>query len=167
MSATFMESDSLQMVIFRLEDEEFGVPIQFIKEIIRRPEITHLPNTPQFILGVSNLRGEIIPIISLHTKFHMGSDPLDETKVVIVEVGGVTVGMQVNDVNEVLTLTGSQLSKPPAMASDIRSDFIAGVGKLNERLMIILDVENVLSDEEHSIMRSIAEEQESVAQPVA
>ena len=150
-------SDSLQLVVFTLAEEEYGVPIQFVKEIIRKPEVTHLPNAPAFILGVINLRGQIIPIISLHSRFGLSRSEGAETKVVIVEYGGLVVGMEVNEVSEVLMLAGERISPAPAMATTINSSFISGVGKLDDRLLIILDVERILSDEEHSLLKSATE----------
>ncbi len=146
---------SVQLVVFTLGEEEYGVMIQYVKEIIRKPEITHLPNAPDFILGVINLRGEIIPILSLAGRFQL-ADKLDaeESKVVIVEFAELTVGMEVNEVSEVLTLETSYISDAPPMATSINSMFISGVGKLENRLLIILDVEQILSDKEHAMLKT-------------
>jgi len=149
---------STQLVVFTLGDEEYGVPIQFVKEIIRKPEVTQLPNAPEYILGVINLRGQIIPILSLHERFSLQRTDDSETKVVIVEFASLMVGMEVNDVSEVLTLTKDRISSAPAMATTINSNFISGVGKLEDRLLIILDVERILSDEEHSMLASMMED---------
>jgi purine-binding chemotaxis protein CheW len=143
---------SLQLVVFRLGQEEYGVPINYVKEIIRKPDITHLPNAPEFVLGVINLRGQIIPILSLHQRFHIDALIDGETKVVIVEYSGLTVGMEVNEVSEVLTIADERISAAPPMATTIDSGFIMGVGKLQDRLLIILDVERILSDEEASLL---------------
>jgi purine-binding chemotaxis protein CheW len=148
---------SMQLVVFRLGQEEYGVPIQFVKEIIGKPDITHLPNAPEFVLGVINLRGQIIPILSLHQRFRIGGAVEGETKVVVVEYGGLTVGMEVHEVSEVLTLAGERISPTPPMATTIDSGFISGVGKLQDRLLIILDVERILSDEEASLLSTHAQ----------
>lgn len=147
-------AEPLQLVCFELGNEEYGVGIQFVKEIIRKPEITKLPNAPQFILGVINLRGQILPIISLHERFHLPQPDSTETKVVIVECGGLLVGMEVDEVREVLTLDGERISAAPPLATTINSSFIQGVGKLNDRLLIILDVERILTEDEHAMLRA-------------
>jgi purine-binding chemotaxis protein CheW len=144
----------LQLVCFELGQEEYGVGIQFVKEIIRKPEITKLPNAPQFILGVINLRGQILPIISLHQRFHLPQPDDDETKIVVVECGGLLVGMEVDEVSEVLTLDGERISAAPPLATTINSSFIQGVGKLDDRLLIILDVERILTEDEHAMLRA-------------
>jgi len=150
--------ESQQLVVFVLGEEEYGVPIQHVKEIIRKPEVTQLPNAPEYILGVINLRGQIIPIMSLHTRFGLGELDAEETKVVIVEYGGLMVGMEVNEVSEVLMLANEQMGPAPTMATTINSSFISGVGKLENRLLIILDVENILSDEESAMLAELASE---------
>jgi purine-binding chemotaxis protein CheW len=149
---------SVQLVVFTLGEEEYGVPIQFVKEIIRKPAVTHLPNAPAYVLGVINLRGQIIPILSLRQRFRLNSENHQETKVVIVEFADLTVGMEVNEVSEVLTLNSERISSAPAMATTIDSNFISGVGKLQDRLLIILDVERILTDEEHSMLAQVAQE---------
>lgn len=150
---------AIQLVVFALGEEEYGVPIQFVKEIIRKPEVTQLPNAPEYIIGVINLRGQIIPIISLNTRFNLSIDIATESKVVIVEYGGVTVGMEVCEVSEVMTLDSERISAAPAMATTIDSTYISGVGKLDNRLLIILDVEKIFSDEENLMLGHMAGEE--------
>lgn len=149
-------TQSVQLVVFTLGEEEYGVPIQFVKEIIRKPVVTHLPNAPAYVLGVINLRGQIIPILSLHHRFGLGFNDHQETKVVIVEFAELTVGMEVNEVSEVLTISNERISPAPAMATTIDSSFISGVGKLQDRLLIILDVERILNEEEHKMLAQVA-----------
>jgi purine-binding chemotaxis protein CheW len=153
---------SIQLVVFRLGQEEYGVPINFVKEIIRKPDITHLPNAPEFVLGVINLRGQILPILSLHERFRISGAVEGETKVVIVDYGGLTVGMEVNEVSEVLTLPGDRISPAPPMATTIDSGFIMGVGKLQDRLLIILDVERILSDEEAMLLSNRTQTEQAI-----
>ena len=149
------QASSVQLVVFTLGKEEYGVMIQYVKEIIRKPEITQLPNAPDFIQGVINLRGQIVPILSLSGRFHLGQEVnSDKSKVVIVEFADLTVGMEVNAVSEVLTLDTASISQTPTMATSIDSMFISGVGQLDNRLLIILDVEQILSDKEHSMLKT-------------
>ncbi|MBN2083087.1 purine-binding chemotaxis protein CheW [bacterium] len=152
---------SIQLVVFALGEEEYGIPIQFVKEIIRKPEVTQLPNAPKYILGVINLRGQIIPIICMHTRFNLGSTGDSEMKVVIVEYSNLTVGLQVNEVSEVLTLSGNLISAAPAMTTTIDSGYISGVGKLENRLLIILDVERILSEEENAMLGDMMDERKA------
>jgi purine-binding chemotaxis protein CheW len=151
-------NDAVQLVVFTINDEEYGVPINYVKEIIRKPEVTQMPNAPEYILGVINLRGQIIPIISLHSRFSLNLPADIETKVVIVEYADLTVGMEVNEVSEVLTLDKDRISAAPAMATSIDSGFISGVGKLDGRLLIILNIEKILTDEENAMLSEIIEE---------
>ncbi|MCC7478468.1 purine-binding chemotaxis protein CheW [bacterium] len=149
-------SDSVtQLVVFSLHGQDYGVPIQFVREIIRHPEVTQLPNTPHFVRGVINLRGQIIPIISLYERFNF-NEVDDSSKVVIVEYGGLIVGLEVNEVSQVHTLSADRISSAPSITSSLDSEFIAGVGKLGERLLIILNVERILSDEENEQLRKHA-----------
>lgn len=149
-------SDSVtQLVVFSLHGQDYGVPIQFVREIIRHPEVTQLPNTPHFVRGVINLRGQIIPIISLYERFNF-NEVDDSSKVVIVEYGGLIVGLEVNEVSQVHTLSTERISSAPSITSSLDSEFISGVGKLGERLLIILNVERILSDEENEQLRKHA-----------
>lgn len=153
---TTVLSDSVtQLVVFSLHGQDYGVPIQFVREIIRHPEVTQLPNTPHFVRGVINLRGQIIPIISLYERFNFPENS-DSTKVVIVEYGGLIVGLEVNEVSQVHTLSADRISNAPSITNSVDSEFIAGVGKLGERLLIILDVERILSTEENEQLRKHA-----------
>ncbi len=144
-----------QLVVFSLHGQDYGIPIQFVREIIRHPDVTQLPNTPHFVRGVINLRGQIIPIISLYERFNFSAAD-DSTKVVIVEYSGLIVGLEVNEVSQVHTLGADRISAAPSITSSVDSEFIAGVGKLGERLLIILDVERILSAEENEQLRKHA-----------
>lgn len=146
---------STQLVVFTLSGQDYGVPIQFVREIIRHPDVTQLPNTPHFVRGVINLRGQIIPIISLAERFSF-SESSDSSKVVIVEYNNLVVGLEVNEVSQVHTLEAEKISSAPSITTSLDSDFIAGVGKLGERLLIILDVRRILSEDESEMLRQHA-----------
>ena len=141
-------SDSAtQYVIFRVEQEEYCVEILKVQEIIRMVPITWLPRKPEYIIGVINLRGEIIPIIDLRLKFGLGKKDYSKfTRILIAQINEQLVGMIVDAVEEVLMLQSDQIEHEPEMISSSRSsDYIQGIAKIEERVIIILDIARVLS----------------------
>jgi purine-binding chemotaxis protein CheW len=151
--------DLLQLVIFQLGGEEFGVEIMQVQEIIRMPDITRIPQSPEYVEGVINLRGKIIVVINLDNRFELHSKERDDdSRIVIVEVGDNVVGMIVDSVSEVLRLSTSNVEPAPEIISaKIKADYLKGVGKLDDRLLILLDLERVLSDEEMSHVAAVGE----------
>ncbi|NLJ80527.1 MAG: purine-binding chemotaxis protein CheW [Firmicutes bacterium] len=138
-----------QLVIFRLQNEEFGVEITDVREIVKPQHITRLPHVADYIEGVTNLRGEVIPVICLRKRF--GLEPQEntqETRIVILEVGGSLVGYVVDAVTETLRLPENAIEPPPSSIAGLRSDYLAGVGKLDERLLILLEVDKILGSSE-------------------
>ena len=152
-------SDILQLVVFQLGGEEFGVEIMQVQEIIRMPEITRIPQSPEYVEGVINLRGKIIVVINLDTRFDLNSKELDDdSRIIIVEVGDDVVGMVVDSVSEVLRLATSSVEPAPELISaKIKADYLKGVGKLDDRLLILLDLERVLSEVEMSQVAAVGE----------
>ncbi|OPY24151.1 MAG: purine-binding chemotaxis protein [Methanomethylovorans sp. PtaU1.Bin073] len=144
------DSDLLQLVIFQLGGEEFGVDIMAVQEIIKMPEITAIPQAPEYVAGVINLRGKIIVVVSLGKKFDIQScDKNEEYKVIVVELENQVIGMMVDSVSEVLRIPSSSVDPAPdIIKSGVSSNYIQGVGKLDDRLLILLDLRNVLSDYE-------------------
>jgi len=141
--------DILQLVSFKIGNEEFGVDILKVQEINRMMEITTVPNAPEFVDGVVNLRGRIIPVIDLRTRLNMPRNEHDHnTRIVVVELSGKTVGFIVDEVSEVLRIPRSITEPPPEMVAGINAEYITAVGKLEDRLLILLDLEKVLSEEE-------------------
>lgn len=141
----------VQLVNFRLKDEEFGVDIGSVKEITRVSFISHVPEAPSFIQGVTNLRGQIIPVINLNKQFGLASQKkLPETaRIVITEVKDQTVGMLVDEVPEVLKIPEADIEPTPALIqSEIKKDYVKGVGRLDKRLIILLDLDKVLAPHE-------------------
>lgn len=142
-------SDISQLVSFRLGNEEYGSEIMQVREIIRIQEITPVPETPEFVEGVINLRGSVIPIIDLRKRFGMEQGSRDkDTRIVVVSVEGREVGIIVDAVAEVLRITSDQVEQAPAVVSGIGKEYLLGVAKLEDRLLIILDLNKVLSAEE-------------------
>jgi len=141
--------DILQLVSFKIGNEEFGVDILKVQEINRMMEITTVPNAPEFVDGVVNLRGRIIPVIDLRTRLNMPRNEHDNnTRIVVVELSGKTVGFIVDEVSEVLRIPRNITEPPPDMVAGINAEYITAVGKLEDRLLILLDLEKVLSEEE-------------------
>jgi purine-binding chemotaxis protein CheW len=136
------------LVSFKIGAEEFGVDILKVQEINKMTQITKVPNAPDFVEGVINLRGRVIPIIDLRTR--LGLEKIDHTKdtrIIVVELDGKTVGFIVDAVNEVLRIPANITEKPPELVAGIDADYITAVGKLEDRLLILLDLNKILKGE--------------------
>lgn len=145
----------LQLVIFRLGNEEYGLPITKVQEINRLVPITKLPQTPSFMEGVINLRGRIIPVIDLRKRFQLKvAEHGDDSRIIIVEVSGQTVGIIVDAVSEVVRMPGASVEPPPPVFI-LDAQYIYGVGKLEDRLLILLDIDNILTSKEAIELNSI------------
>ncbi len=142
-------AELLQLVTFSVGDEEFGVEILQVQEIIRMLEITKVPKAPSFVEGVINLRGKVIPIIDLRKRFGLEARARDKnTRIIVIEIGTMIVGFIVDSVSEVLRLPASTVEPPPPVVAGLDSDYISAVGKLEDRLLIMLDLQRLLSNEE-------------------
>jgi purine-binding chemotaxis protein CheW len=139
-----MDKD-LQIVGFQIGKETFGLPIAAVREVIRLPEITVVPNVPDHIQGVMNLRGKIIPVIDLPKKFGAHSSERSvKNRIVVVELDGRSVGLIVHSASEVLRLPQSKIEHPQDVFPDSQLDYVSGVGKLNGRLVILLDLQKIM-----------------------
>jgi purine-binding chemotaxis protein CheW len=141
----------IQLVSFMLDNEEYGVEVLKVREIIRMPAITKLPNTPQHVEGIVNLRGKVIPIISMRRRFGVEeAERNGQNRIVIMEVAGSVTGFIVDCVSEVMRIRGSEIQPAPAMvvSGGAGQEFITGVHNHGDRLLIILDVDRMLSEEE-------------------
>lgn len=136
----------LQLVSFVVGTEEFAIPILSVQEINRMMAITRVPQSPPFIEGVINLRGKIIPVMDLRKRFGMSpnTDTAD-ARIIVVEVASRVIGFTVDRVNEVLRINADIVEPPPAMVCGIESDYVQGVGKLNDRLLILLSLDRLFS----------------------
>lgn len=142
--------ETRQLIIFKLGEEEFGVEILQVVEIEKLDQgITRVPKAPIFVEGVINLRGEIIPIVDLRKRFGLVIRNIGfDSRVIIVDVSGNKVGMMVDEVVEVLRLKASLIDSAPDITKGVDSYFLSGVAKVNERLIILLNLERALSSEE-------------------
>ncbi len=146
----------LQLVSFKVGEAEFGVDILKVQEINKMMELTIVPNTPDFVVGVVNLRGRIIPILNLRTRLGLPVKEYDlETRIIVVEMEDKTIGFIVDEVKEVLRIPKSITEPPPDIVSGIDSDYITAIGKMEDRLLILLDLAKILTSEE---MNSLDEE---------
>ncbi len=151
-----LSGEVVQVVSFRLGGEEYGVDISQVQEIIRLVEITHVPRAPRFMEGVINLRGQLIPIIDLRTRFGMPRiDATKSTRIVVTEIGNKRVGIVVDSVSEVLNIPIENVEPAPEMVAGVGTEYIQGVGKLGERLIIMLDLTMVISTEEKQQLGSV------------
>ncbi len=138
------DGQQLQLVTFEVGDEEFAVDILAVQEINRMLQITHVPQSPSDVEGVINLRGRIIPVIDLRKRFDMEAvEHSSESRIIVVEVSGRVIGFVVDRVHEVLRIDSSIVDPAPDMASASHSEYIQGVGKLNDRLLILIDLEKL------------------------
>ncbi|CQR72832.1 Chemotaxis protein CheW [Sporomusa ovata DSM 2662] len=138
----------LQLVIFKLAQEEYGLPITKVKEINRLVSITKLPQMPPFMEGIINLRSRIIPVIDLRKRFGIAvSEYTEESRIIIVEVSGETVGVIVDAVAEVVRIAAASVEPPPP-SFVLDAKYIQGIGKLEDRLLILLEIDQILSSQE-------------------
>jgi purine-binding chemotaxis protein CheW len=148
----------LQVVGFRIGEETFGVRIGSVREIVRVPEITSVPNAQESIEGVINLRGKIIPVIDLRKRFGQTDiQPDKKNRILVVELGNQLVGLIVNSASEVLKIPPSEIESPGSLLADSESSYVTGVGKLKGRLIILLDLSKLLHRREFSKLEEAAE----------
>ena len=143
-------SGEIQLVVFKIGEEEFGVEINQVREIVKLVSITRMPKAPAFIEGVVNLRGQIITVIDLSRRLDLPSSGRSEsTRIMVVEIGENTVGMIVDSVSEVLRLSSDAIEDTPSLIdTEVHEKYLRGVGKIEDRLLILLDLNEVLSTEE-------------------
>jgi purine-binding chemotaxis protein CheW len=158
-SAGAQELSEVQLVTFMLAAEEYGVPISQIQEIDRLAKITKVPKAAEFIEGITNLRGEVVPVLDTRKRFELDVKPPDDrTRIIIVDLGGVKTGLVVDSVREVLNLARKDIAPPPeAIGSGIDQQFISGIGKVDsgKRMIVLLDVEKILSRQEQAHLSEV------------
>ena len=148
-----------KFLTFALGNEEYGIEIIKAREIIGLMEITTVPQTPDYMKGVINLRGKVIPIIDLRLKFAMPEvEHTRETCIIVVEVGSAQVGIIVDGVSEVTDIKGEDIEEAPSFGQGIDTNFIMGLGKTKQKIVILLDIEGVLTTEELKMVEEITTE---------
>ena len=156
----FEEEDTQRgrYLTFTLEDNIYGLPIRFVIEIIGVQDATKVPETPDYVKGIINLRGRIIPLIDVRLKFGKEEIPYDErTCIIVIDVNAVAVGLIVDKVDDVLTLEDDQIALPPTGGSvGFENRYIEGIGKVNDAVLLLLDAEKLLRADEMEIIENIA-----------
>ena len=151
---TRTQSELIQLVSFMLADEEYGVEVLKVREIIRMPDITKMPNTPPYVEGIINLRGKVIPIVSMRRRFGLAESDYDgRTRIMVMDVVGGLTGFIVDGVSEVIRIQSGDIQPPPSMVSgNIGQDFITGVFNHQERLLVLMDVDRMFSGDELDVL---------------
>jgi purine-binding chemotaxis protein CheW len=134
-----------QIVVFKLGEEEYGIEINQVREIIRKREITPVPRQPVYVEGVINVRGTIIPVVNLKKRFGLSYDPSKQPHTIIVESGEGLVGILVDAVSEVIRVPRDRIHNPPSVSMSVDSQYLRGICRVGERLLIYLDVKKVVN----------------------
>lgn len=146
-----------EYLAFKLGKEEYGIDILKVQEIRGYETVTRIANAPDFIKGVVNLRGIIVPIVDMRIKFNLGEPTYDQfTVVIILNIGGRVVGMVVDSVSDVITLSPDQIKPAPEMGTALNTDYLVGLGTIDERMLILVDIDKLMSSAEMGLIDKIA-----------
>lgn len=152
-----------QLVVFIMESEEFACSITDVREVLKMIRVTPLPRSLEFVEGVINLRGEVIPVIDLRKRFGLAqAERTAESRIIIVEVADRMVGLIVDSVSEVIRLANKDIQAAPEQVADGQTNLILGVGKVRDRMLIILNLEHILTSEEQIALDDIAQARRSL-----
>jgi purine-binding chemotaxis protein CheW len=144
---------ALEFLAFTLGKEEYGIDIQKVQELRGYDAVTRIANAPDYLKGVVNLRGIIVPIVDMRIKFNLGTPSYDQfTVVIILNIANRVMGMVVDSVSDVITLTADQVKPAPEMGSVLDTDYLIGLGTLNERMLILVDIDKLMSSEEMGLV---------------
>jgi purine-binding chemotaxis protein CheW len=156
-SMTSSPSNALEFLSFTLGQEEYGIDIQKVQELRGYDTVTRIANAPEHIKGVVNLRGIIVPIIDMRIKFNLGAPTYDQfTVVIILNIGGRVMGMVVDSVSDVITLKPEQIKPAPSMGSVLDTEYLMGLGTLDERMLILIDLDRLMSSDEMGLIEKLA-----------
>ncbi|WP_199724746.1 chemotaxis protein CheW [Noviherbaspirillum saxi] len=146
-----------EYLAFTLGKEEYGIDILKVQEIRGYETVTRIANAPDFIKGVVNLRGIIVPIVDMRIKFQLGEPTYDQfTVVIILNIGGRVVGMVVDSVSDVITLSPEQIKPAPEMGTALNTDYLIGLGTIDQRMLILVDIDRLMSSAEMGLIDKIA-----------
>ena len=148
-----------QIVIFRLGKEEYGIDIVKVVEIVLHQEIRKVPDAPRYIEGIVNLRGDIHPVYNLRTRFNMTDKVADEnTKIIVIRTVERNVGFIVDNVSEILSISDEDIQSAPSIVNTTADDkYIQGIAKQDNRLIVLLDIDKLVSDKDHQLMGEMSE----------
>jgi purine-binding chemotaxis protein CheW len=151
------EASVMEYLAFTLGREEYGIDILRVQEIRGYESVTRIANTPDFIKGVMNLRGTIVPVVDMRIKFNLGDPVYDQfTVVIVLNIGGRVIGMVVDSVSDVTTLVPSQIRPAPEVGTSLDNDYLIGLGTLGERMLILVDIDKLMSSTEMGLTERIA-----------
>jgi purine-binding chemotaxis protein CheW len=151
------DSAGNEFLAFTLGKEEYGIDILKVQEIRGYEAVTRIANAPEFIKGVVNLRGIIVPIVDMRIKFNLGEPTYDQfTVVIILNISGRVVGMVVDSVSDVITLSMEQVKPAPEMGTTFDSDYLIGLGTLDERMLILVDIDKLMSSADMGLIEKLA-----------
>ncbi|MBA2846812.1 chemotaxis protein CheW [Methanococcus maripaludis] len=144
--------DVPKVVVFKLASNEYCLRVTGVREVLKLQDITSIPNTPDYIVGVTNIRGEIMPIIDLRRKLNLfedlGDEGIDEKLVMVVEIDGVPIGILVDSVSDVMQISAEQIEDIEGIKKNASGEYIEGIAKIGNRLIIILDIKNLIDPQE-------------------
>ena len=146
-----------EFLAFTLGKEEYGIHILKVQELRGYETPTRIANAPDFIKGVVNLRGIIVPIVDMRIKFNLGTPTYDQfTVVIILNINGRVVGMVVDSVSDVITLSSDQIKPAPEMGTALNTDYLIGLGTLEQRMLILVDIDRLMSSSEMGLIEAMA-----------
>lgn len=155
-NANSSDDPILQWVTFRLDSETYGINVMQVQEVLRHSEIAPVPGAPVYVLGIINLRGNVVTVIDTRQRFGLESAPVtDQTRIVIIEADRQVVGILVDSVAEVVYLRQSEIETAPNVGTDESAKFIQGVCNKNDELLILVDLEKMMSDDEWAELQDI------------
>ena len=154
---TTHDSSGREFLAFTLGKEEYGIDILKVQELRGYEAVTRIANSPDFVKGVVNLRGIIVPIVDMRIKFNLGDPVYDQfTVVIILNIAGRIVGMVVDSVSDVITLSPEQVKPAPEMGTALNTDYLIGLGTIDERMLILVDIDRLMSSSEMGLIDKLA-----------
>lgn len=157
-SLTASDGENRQYLVFSLGEEEYAIDILKVQEILGYENVTRIANAPEFIKGVTNLRGVIVPIVDLRIKFNLDKIDYDgQTVVIVVNVSQRIVGIVVDGVSDVMTLTPDQIKPAPELGMSLSSDFLSGLGSLENRMLVLVDIDKLLTSKEMALVEQVGD----------
>ena len=157
MSSIPTTADAFEALAFTLGSEEYGVNILKVQEIRGYDAVTKIANAPEMIKGVVNLRGSIVPIVDMRIKFNVGTPTYDQfTVVIVLNIADRIIGMVVDSVSDVITLQPAQIKPPPDMGTNLQLNYLIGLGTIDERMLLLIDIEALMSSAEMGMIAAIA-----------